>query len=344
MRAGVGVVGCLGVVLLLNAYSEAADVDASSDAVSVIIGNDGPSLEIAFEGAEACAHEIADALHAVNGSTLLLIGPQATLSGMKQALAKASGDAGEERDLLVFFAGLGVKGEGTGGRQYLVMADSDPRKLESTAFALDELIGLAAALPARQTFLVLDTCIGDGLPPPSFDVRRDVTIAYSGCQPVELGRSDSFTHDLAQRIKEGGTRDIRAMLGSLVSGVNGRPNGPPAILLELSSRPDVTTRVFPMFLESSSCHAVNKRQVFCLDKGFKVTNVMVQQHQGGGGSISTSHVPGKPECVEAAAETHPVRVLPHVCAASFIASEIRVDGRRISGNVSPDWRRIPGGF
>lgn len=90
---------------------------------------------------------------------LPLIGPQATLRGLRDALRALRNRATRDTTCIVYFSGHGGRLETSRGwRAYLCPRDTEPERLDETTLSAEEFTAALAAIPAERLVVILDAC------------------------------------------------------------------------------------------------------------------------------------------------------------------------------------------
>jgi Caspase domain len=133
-------------------------------ALAVVFGVEtlthGPPATFAAADAKAASRYFQDALGIPAERVELLLDGEATLGQLQRVFGKDGWLARRstpDSEIFVYFAGHGMA-ELEKFTPYLLPADADPDYLRQTAFPLDAMMELLAALGARRTTLFLDVC------------------------------------------------------------------------------------------------------------------------------------------------------------------------------------------
>lgn len=88
-----------------------------------------------------------------------LLGAQATLAHLRDALRALRSRATRDATCIVYFSGHGGRLETPDGwHAYLCPRDTDPRALDTTALPAEEFTAALAAIPAGRLVVILDAC------------------------------------------------------------------------------------------------------------------------------------------------------------------------------------------
>jgi hypothetical protein len=144
----------------------------------------------------AYAQKNASAFAKTAGLDKVLLG--ATKTEVLSELAALKNTTPEDQ-IWIYFSGVTVRAD---SKSYLLLADSDPAAPAQTGIALEELTG---ELPAKQVFVVLDSCCGDA---PAKEGRSILAASRAGEPIFETAEHQStyFTHALLEGLS--GTADL----------------------------------------------------------------------------------------------------------------------------------------
>ena len=121
----------------------------------------------------------------------------ATKEGIRGAINDVIEKAGEDDQILIFFAGHGETHDLPGGGEmgYLLPVESDPDKLYLTAIPMDELKRISGMTHARHVLFLVDACYG-GL----------ATVDARSLNPSTSGYLDKITRGKARQIITAGSK------------------------------------------------------------------------------------------------------------------------------------------
>ncbi len=127
----------------------------------------------------------------------MLTDDQATREAIRESIYDVIQKAGEDDQILIFFAGHGeTEVLPTGGEMgYLLPVEGDPSKLYLTALPMSEIKSIAGMTRARHVLFLVDACYG-GL----------ATIDARGLKPSTVGYLDKITRGKARQIITAGSR------------------------------------------------------------------------------------------------------------------------------------------
>lgn len=129
---------------------------------AVVIGiekyRDIGGVEFAEHDATAVRSYLVNLLGYPAENVVLLPNERATRSDLEKYLGRwLANRVDRDSAVFVYFAGHGAPNPAS-GEPYLVPYDGDPNYLETTGYSLRELYASLAKLPAREIFVVLDSC------------------------------------------------------------------------------------------------------------------------------------------------------------------------------------------
>ena len=127
----------------------------------------------------------------------ILTDDQATKEAIRESIYDVIQKAGEDDQILIFFAGHGETDVlPTGGEMgYLLPVEGDPSKLYLTALPMSDIKSIAGMTRARHVLFLVDACYG-GL----------ATIDARGLKPSTSGYLDKITRGKARQIITAGSR------------------------------------------------------------------------------------------------------------------------------------------
>ncbi|MDP6945119.1 MAG: caspase family protein, partial [Myxococcota bacterium] len=101
----------------------------------------------------------------------LLVNNDATLAKVRSALLDFLGKAGRDDMVIIFFAGHGTPDPSRTDEMYLLLHDSDPRKLASTALSMADVKRAVDRIRAERVVLFADACHSAGIVLPGTSYR-----------------------------------------------------------------------------------------------------------------------------------------------------------------------------
>lgn len=110
----------------------------------------------------------------------VLADENATRFGILEAMNKIAESVGEDDQVWLFYAGIGVTEEGQG---YIVPHDADPENLATTAISMSDLGTWLSDLPAKQAILISDTCHSGAM---ALTAHRGIGISVATKDPRQL--------------------------------------------------------------------------------------------------------------------------------------------------------------
>jgi uncharacterized caspase-like protein len=132
-------------------------------------------LNYADQDARAFADLLADARFGAGGippeQRLLLVNADATLARARSALLDFLGRAGRDDLAVVFFAGHGMPDPARPDEMYLLVHDTDPARLASTALSLDDVRRSLDRIRAERVVFFADACHSAGVALPGTKFR-----------------------------------------------------------------------------------------------------------------------------------------------------------------------------
>jgi uncharacterized caspase-like protein/tetratricopeptide (TPR) repeat protein len=101
----------------------------------------------------------------------LLVDEEATLANVRAALLEFLGQASRDDVVVIFFAGHGTPDPARRDDLYLVMHDTDPSRLATTALPMREVAHAIERIRADRVLLFADACHSAGIAPPGVRLR-----------------------------------------------------------------------------------------------------------------------------------------------------------------------------